>query len=197
MNTKNIILKTLLIVIIIGFTSCSSDSDSNDNNTNEITVSTSNFSVTIDENPTNGQVLGTVTGTTNQGSVVFTISNQTPEDAFKIDANTGELSVNNEILFDFEINPIITGTVKVINGNVSKDAIITININDVNESTIYKGNVVLQTQEEINDFGAHNYTEITGFLIIGNIFTSSISIVDLSPLSTLHTINSLYIYNAV
>jgi hypothetical protein len=39
-------------------------------------------------------------------------------------------------LYDFETNPIITGVVRVENGNVSDTANITINLNDVNEQSL-------------------------------------------------------------
>ena len=54
-------------------------------------------------------------------------------------------------------------------------------------STVFDGHVGLSTQEEVNDFGANNYTEITGVLFIegGN------SITDLSPLSSLTKIGDM------
>lgn len=53
---------------------------------------------------------------------------------------------------------------------------------------IYFGYVTLTTQQEVDDFGSNNYTEIRGNLEIGEWFTPSYSIVDLSSLSSLNLI---------
>ncbi|MEX0997628.1 MAG: hypothetical protein WDZ45_11305 [Flavobacteriaceae bacterium] len=55
---------------------------------------------------------------------------------------------------------------------------------------IFDGDVLLQSQQEINNFGAQNYCEITGNLIIGRPFGNNTptDIVDLTPLSSLNTI---------
>ncbi len=184
-NLPNNLFSILFIISIFILASCSKDSD--DPSENEITVTTSDFSITMDENPSNGQVIGTVQGSTNQGTVGFSIIEQTPANAFYIDAGSGELKVVDESLFDFETNPIITGTVKVSNGAVSKNASITINLNDTGD--IYDGYVHLKTQQEVNDFGANNYTRITGGLYIGAIEAPDVS--DISDLSPLHSLRSI------
>ncbi len=127
-----------IIVAAIFFTFISCSKDSNDPDPFETTVTTSDFSKTIDENPTNGQVIGTVSGTTNEGSVTFSITEQTPSGAFSIDATSGELKVADEMLFDFETNPTITGNVKVTNGTVYKNASVVITLNDLVEDNIYR-----------------------------------------------------------
>ena len=62
-------LKLIFLVLFITGVSCSKDSDSSGDGAVIVTVNTSNFSVSINENPTNGQVIGSVSGTTNQGSL--------------------------------------------------------------------------------------------------------------------------------
>ncbi|MEP1488726.1 MAG: DNRLRE domain-containing protein [Algibacter sp.] len=122
---KSIVIAFILLGLII---SCSEDE--------ETTITISNFEVTIDENPSTKQVLGTIDANTNQGYLTFSIIEQSTNDAFQINATTGELTVLIENLFDFETYPKITGTVKVLNGNVSETANITINLNDVDETTV-------------------------------------------------------------
>lgn len=64
------------------------------------------------------------------------------------------------------------------------------------ESTtgIFEGNVILFTQDEVNNFGMNNYTEITGDLLIAGSSSTSPNITDLTPLNGLTTIgNQLYI----
>ena len=185
-KSRSIYLSRLLLVFaILNFSSCSKDSD--DPIAETITVSTSDFSVTMDENPTKGQIIGTVSGSTNQGTVSFSITEQNPSGAFSIDATSGELKVADESLFDFETNPIITGTVKVANGAVFKNAAVTIALNDLEEDKIYEGDVWIAYQEDLNNFGSMGYTHITGFLRIGNPQTGNIY--DLTPLASIKNID--------
>lgn len=187
-NLLNNRFSILFLFSIFTLFSCSKDSD--DPNPFEITVTTSDFSITMDENPENEQVIGTVSGSTSAGSVTFLLIEQTPANAFTIDPASGELKVLNKVLFDFEKNPTITGTVKVYNGIISEDASVTITLNDLNEGNIFKGDVFLRSQQEVNDFGANNYTDITGNLLVGRLENEGYSdIHDLSPLNTLEKID--------
>ncbi len=180
----------LLFFSVFTFISCSKDSDEPEQIETQITVTTQDFSTTMDENPTNGQVIGTVQGNTNQGSITFSITEQNPSEAFSIDAASGELKVTDGMLFDFEINPTITGTVKVANGTVSKIAVVTISLNDISTENIYDGDVYLSSQDEVNTFGASNYVRITGFLFIGKDSETELSnISDLTPLESLNRID--------
>ncbi len=180
-----------LLFSIFTFISCSTDS--NDPIPSEVTITTSDFAVTMDENPENGQVIGTVTGSTNEGSVTFSITEQTPSGAFSIDAASGELSVANENLFSFETNPIIAGIVKVANGAIFENASVTITLNDLNVEEVYEGDVILRSQQEVNDFGVNRYTKITGSLVIGDPEEGATTdIVDLSPLQSLRRINESF-----
>ena len=107
--------------------------DSNDDLNNDITISISDFTVSIDENPIADLSIGTIQATTNQGNVSFSILEQTPNQAIKINGTTGEINVLTESLFDYEANPTITGVVRAENSGISKTANITINLNNVNE----------------------------------------------------------------
>jgi hypothetical protein len=122
-------IKILLFISLNLILACSDDNEQ----TIETTVVISDFTLTIDENPVANQSLGTVDASTNQGSLTFSIQEQTPNNAIEIDSSTGEITVLNGSLFDFETNPTITGIVKVENGNIFNTANITINLNDVNE----------------------------------------------------------------
>lgn len=65
-------------------------------------IFTRDYSITIPENPVNGQVLFTVEASHNFEHVNFFLLRQDPEGALKLDKSTGELSVANAALFDFE-----------------------------------------------------------------------------------------------
>lgn len=189
-NFKPTLLQFSLLCVFFAVISCSKDSEDTPE-TSEVTVTTSNFLATIDENPSEAQLIGTVVGTTNQGSVAFSITEQTPAGAFSINTTTGELKVANEALFDFETNPTISGTVKVANGAVSENASVTISMNDVTEDNVYNGSVLLMSQQEINDFGANNYTHIVGSLFIGD-YNYPSAINDLTPLQTLQSVGLVF-----
>ena len=186
-------LKVLFIFSFILLNSCSKDSENPAETT--VTVSTSDFLKTMDENPINGQSIGTVSGSTNEGSVTFSITEQDPAGAFSIDASSGELKVADETIFDFEINPILTGNIKISNGNVSENSLVIIYLNDIEDDNIFDGRISLKTQAELNDFGANNYTHITGQLVIGDRYGLGFSdITELSPLSSLISVGeNLYI----
>jgi hypothetical protein len=126
------------------------------NDLNEIIVTTTNFQSTIDENPVAGQILGVIDGTTNQGQLTFTLLSQTPEGAFIVDAQTGELSVDDYTLFDFEQNPILIGIVEVANQGVTANSNITVNLNDLDDC-IESNQLV---QQELIDYSNDNNLEI-------------------------------------
>ncbi|MEY8780958.1 hypothetical protein AB9K32_11055 [Allomuricauda sp. XS_ASV26] len=99
------------------------------NNTNE--VSGQNLEVTIDENPTNGQVIGSLQTIGNASG--FAITDQSPQGAMDIDANTGELTVADASLFDYETNPTLTATVTIVDAD--DPVTVTVNLENVIEVT--------------------------------------------------------------
>ncbi|MGB3344424.1 MAG: hypothetical protein WBA61_10960 [Aequorivita sp.] len=177
----------LMGLLTIAFIGCSTDDD--DPAPTAITVSTSDFSITMDENPSPGQIIGSVEGSTNQGKVTFILGEQNPPGALAINNTSGELRVADEKLFDFEINPVITGNVRVYNGEVSKFAKVTITLIDVEETNVFEGNIHLKSQQEVDDFGLQQYTHVTGDLRIGEYQDSWSDIEDLTPLRNLTTLD--------
>ncbi len=178
--------KSIIIFVFLSFVSCSKDSD--EPSPAETSVTTVDFSKTMDENPTNGQLIGTVQGSTNEGSVTFSITEQNPAGAFAIDSASGELKVADETLFNFEINPTITGTVKVANGTLFEIATVSIHLNNLQEDRLYQGDVILTTQDEVIAFGNTGYTHIDGDLVIGGYAYDDI--VDLSPLLNIEKVEN-------
>lgn len=118
--------KALLLALLITTFSCSKDD-------NTPIINLENLEVTINENPTNGQVIGTVQSDSNS-SLTFSITSQTPAGALNINANTGELTVADATLFDFETNPTITAVVAA--NEAQNTATVTITINNVNELSV-------------------------------------------------------------
>ena len=182
MSKLKLSLNLLILISVIQFISCNKDET-------PVTVNTSDIVFSIDENPVKDQVIGTVTGITNIGSVSFSIQSQSPERAFTINSASGELSVLDKELFDFEVNATISGVVAVSNGDIVKQSNVTINVTDLDE-TIFVGDVTLTTQEEIDAFGAKNYLSINGNLTINEDQVVH-DIVFFSPLETITSITGV------
>lgn len=129
---KKIIKKSYLLaaVLLATIVSCNSDDD-----TSATPINIENLEVTIDENPTNGQVIGTVQSNSND-ALTYNITTQTPAGALSINAATGELLVADASFFDYEVNPTITATISVL--EATNSGTVTINLNDLNEVGEYK-----------------------------------------------------------
>lgn len=110
-------------------------------NTNNIAPQIEDQSFNIDENISNGELAGIVNATDpNTGQILtFSILEGNINDAFQLDASTGELTVQNSNELNFEVSPTFSLLVEVVdNGteNLSAQATITIDLNDINEPPI-------------------------------------------------------------
>ena len=183
-----------IFIFIFTLLSCSSEDNNPDPVATPISVSTQDFSITIDEYPVNGQRIGTVLGSTNDGAITFSLIAENPVGAFVIDSNSGELKVEDANLFKFDTNPVITGMVKVSNGDVFENAMVMISLNEVSYTyKLYDGSIALRTQEALDVFGSHNYTHIKGGLLIGYSDNYRSDIHDLSALRSIKKIEGLTI----
>ena len=123
MKIKNLTLSILALSFLT--VSCSSDDDAN-----TASVNLQDLAVTIDENPTDDQVIGTVqSNSTNP--LTFSIVSQSPSGALEIDATTGELTVLDAGVYDFETNPTITAVIS--SSEAVNTATVTVNLVNVNE----------------------------------------------------------------
>lgn len=120
--------KFLFLTILLTIFSCSSDDDSNGNDG----INLSDFTTNFDENPLAGDRIGTVQAASEK-TLSFGIESQEPNGAMSIDSDTGELTVADAALFDFETNPVITAVVSVITSETSKTIDVTINLNDLDD----------------------------------------------------------------
>ncbi|MEZ5082510.1 MAG: cadherin domain-containing protein [Bacteroidales bacterium] len=97
-----------------------------------------NQSFAIDENTQSSVIVGTVQATDPDygQSVAFAISAGNIDNAFEINSSNGQLTVNNDAALNFEVNSSFALTIVVTDdgtGNLSNNAVITVNLNDVNE----------------------------------------------------------------
>ncbi len=132
----------LTFVIALFFITCGKEDA-------ETTVNTSDFSVTIDENPAVGQNLGTASATTNQGDLTYTLSSSSPTGAFTVDASSGAISVADKTLFDYEERESLAGVVTVSNDGISKNINVLVLLNDVKASAADL-NTLQRTWEMVN-----------------------------------------------
>lgn len=120
-------IKSLLaLVAVLSIASCSSDDASPQ--TPSITIQ--DLQVTIDENPTSGQVIGTVQSNSTT-AMNYSIVSQSPLSALSIDPVTGELTVLDAGVYDFETNPTITAVIS--SSETVNTATVTVNLVNVNE----------------------------------------------------------------
>ncbi|MBJ2174427.1 cadherin repeat domain-containing protein [Aureibaculum sp. A20] len=152
---KKLKVGVLLTVFSLTIMSCSSDDPDS--------LTTANITKSIDENAADGTIVATVSGTSNAGAVSFSILNQTPAGAMTINATTGELTVADATIFDFETNPQITAEVQVATESLIENSSVIINLNNIDDiefllstsKTNYKngsdGNWVAITAAEYNN----------------------------------------------
>ncbi|WP_299712097.1 hypothetical protein [uncultured Tenacibaculum sp.] len=115
--------KHLLLISLFLLFSCIKDDDPS-----EIDIKNTSFSV--DENLASGTEIGNIEASTNDGNLTFQLINQTPSNAVTFN-QSGALIVNDQSLFNFEVNPVINLEIEVKSESLTKTFPITINLNDV------------------------------------------------------------------
>lgn len=156
----NHISKTILIVVTFFIISCN-----NEENYFEPNLRAIDLHVIIDENPDMNQFIGKVSSSSNTGTVLYGILSQSPANSFSINSATGEVYVNSPDLFDFEKNPVISGVVKVFNGDISKNIKITLTLNDINEVIAFDFETsIYETPVENQSLGVMQATANSGVL---------------------------------
>lgn len=139
--------KILLLAAIVIFQQCGKGDDGGDPygtpNTEPavVTITASDFTINFIENPEEGATIGTIQASASSGSVRFSIVSQSESGAISINATTGQITVANASLFDFETLTVISAVVRVTSGSVIKDVTATINIVDAAEValTLWEG----------------------------------------------------------
>jgi len=95
-----------------------------------ITVSAQEFVSSIEENPEDGEILGTITATTNRGAIGFEMMSQDIDNAMVVDEVTGELTVGDVAAYDFEERRFVTAMIRVFNEDKEDVIVARINILD-------------------------------------------------------------------
>ncbi len=104
------------------------------NNVNEAPTGASG-TLSVNENSANGAVVGTVLGTDPDANTTFGYSLvDNAGGRFAINATTGQVTVANGTLLNYEVNPSHSITVRVSDGTLTKDQVMTVTVNNVNEA---------------------------------------------------------------
>jgi len=106
-------------------------------------------SFAVDENSSNGTVVGAIAATDVDGglngTLTYTLDNQSVPGAFAVDPVTGEITVANGALLNFEGTNTFTLNITVSDGGTPPlfdTAVITITLNDLNEAPVVNDNTV-------------------------------------------------------
>ncbi|MDB4152459.1 cadherin repeat domain-containing protein [Flavobacteriaceae bacterium] len=118
-------------------------------------ITVSDLAVSIDENPIAGTTIGTIQASVNTGSLQFSLVSQTTDGALAVNATSGEVTVADATLFDFETVQSLTANIRITSGSVSEDIIVTITLTDVDELgagyTIWTGATLTFTKSSGGD----------------------------------------------
>lgn len=144
---KKTFLKLGMVLLMgVAITACSSDDENitttptnqnQNNNTNTsgtLTITDLAITVSVDENADSGTTLEKISATTTAGTVKYVLKSSTPIGAVMV-ASDGSIKIDDNAIFDFETNPKITAIITVSDDKESKEVSVTINLNDVNETT--------------------------------------------------------------
>lgn len=122
-------------------------------NVNEAPV-INNQEFDIDENRPNGASIAVIAATDPDSgdSKMFTIIGGNDGDALAVNPTTGQLTVNNSNYLDFEARTSITATIEVADGNgLTDSAVVTVDINNVNEAPVVPSGQSLNIAENSSD----------------------------------------------
>ncbi|MDN5213731.1 cadherin domain-containing protein [Fulvivirgaceae bacterium BMA12] len=123
-----------------------------------------NQEFTIDENSADATAVGTILASDpDQNTLTFSITAGNTNDAFAIDANSGELTVNTSSELNYEVTPSFSLTIAVNDGQVSSTAVVTVSLNDIEPEPLTSPAEILQSL-------ALRYEELTAYLEFASIF---------------------------
>lgn len=103
----------------------------------ETILTVKDFETTIEENPTEGQGLGVIEAAVNQGTLVYSLMNESSAGTLAID-DKGNLTVKDASLFDYETLQKITATVQIKSGEIIKEVLVNVLITNVDECIVFK-----------------------------------------------------------
>lgn len=125
---------TLTVEVSDGSNSVDATITINIKDVNDNLLSANNATISLDENSSNGTSVHTIIASDPENDpLTYSISSGNSSGAFAIDASTGAITVANYTKLDFETLTQFILKVSVTDNTNTVDAIITINLNDINE----------------------------------------------------------------
>jgi len=121
---RNAIALPVLFVFILG--ACKKE-----NSIQTSIINTTDLAVNIEENPDSGQVLGAIIASSDRGAVSYALSSESVADAFTVNTTSGEISVADKYLFDFETSPVMSAIIAISDGISNVNANVTIYLTDL------------------------------------------------------------------
>lgn len=131
---------------------CSEDSSES------VSLIVQDFTTVLSTPPSTGTVLGQIPVTTNQGELEFDLLSEDPAGALSIHPSSGEISVANASLFDFDLRTEITAQVIVTAGSKTETAEIIIQLSKL---TAFDQEVIDYFKEIALGFEFGNASRIT------------------------------------
>ena len=122
MKTPNYFLKTCILLGLI-LVSCNKDSGGDGNN---------DIALSLDEYPSAGTIVATMESNLG-GTVQYAITFQSAQGAFALNNSSGTVTIDDPLIFDFETNPIVTGTITASNGTDLESIEVAITVNDIDD----------------------------------------------------------------
>jgi len=118
------------------------------------------FAVNFSENPTGGALIGTLSASSTQGTISYSLVTQSPDGALNLDESTGELRVAEASLFVLDTNPVITASIDAFDGTDTESIAVTITLQAA--KVIWTGDKILFSKGVGSDPGlAVNQDRIT------------------------------------
>ena len=136
---------------------------------NEVPI-VGDYSFTVEENSSNGTIIGTVTGTDpDQGqTLTYSFSSGNGLGAFEIDPSSGEISISDYSVVNFEENPAFDLVVMVQDngqGNLSANSDVTISVTDINEPpVIFTQSLTVDVEQDLIQHEMNNIKIGVGIL---------------------------------
>lgn len=176
MKKKNLTLKGIFLLAFLAL-HCSKESGGDYSpdppaTTETPTLTANNFSGALNENSATGTSIGTIQATASSGAISYSLVSQSVENAISINPSTGEITVNEAAVFDYETHMVVNAVVRVTSGSLTEDVTVSIAINDVEEVdvsafTLWEGPIMTFTKEDgADENAAENQDRITENVII-------------------------------
>ena len=123
--------KYIFLLPTIALFSCSTDSNEIKNEVENSQPSINVASLAIDEHSEAGSLIGTISATdSDNDALTFTINS---ESGLEINEESGEITLGNNLVLDYEDNQSLPFTVSVFDGKAIVEQALELSINDINE----------------------------------------------------------------